>query len=95
MHFKAAVTARRFAFGAGQRKFLAGDRVQKNRKVLAHRLVAQRRQGFRCAADHDPVMVDDRQAQQGIAHRTTDHVNLHGGSLAKAVLLKRGQRVNR
>jgi hypothetical protein len=78
---KAAVAARRLAFGPGQRIFLAGLRMQEHREVLADRQVALRDHCLGCGADHHPVVVIDGQAQQGIPYRTAHHVCPHGGSL--------------
>ena len=82
MHLKPAVAECRFAFCAGQRIFLFGLWVQKNRKVLADGQVAQTHQSLRCAANHHPVTVSYLQTKQGIANRTTDQENLHFVSLA-------------
>ncbi len=51
-----AITLAALAFGAGQRIFLAGLRVQKYRKVLADRAKALLQQLLGCGADHYPVM---------------------------------------
>ena len=84
MHGKAAVALGRLALGAGQRIFLTAGRMQKHRKVFAYRHIALGCQGFGRGADHDPVAVLHRQAQQGIANRTADHVNLHAPSVGSA-----------
>ncbi len=81
MERKAVVAGRSFALGTGQGDFFFGDRVQKNREILAHRQKSRVDHLLRRGAHHHPVVVLHRQAQQSIAHRTTDHVNLHGASL--------------
>ena len=86
VHGKAAVALGRLALGTGQRIFLTAGRMQKHRKVLADRYIALRHQRFGRGADHDPVAVLHRQAQQGIANRTADHVNLHAPSVGSAAL---------
>ena len=78
MNGKAPVARCRFALGAGQRIFFPGLGVQKHGEVAPHGQVAQRHQLFRRGADDDPVAVFHRQAQQGVPHRSTHHVNLHG-----------------
>ena len=83
VHRKAVVAGSGFSLGAGQRVFLMRLGVQKDGKVFAHRQKALGQQGLGGGAHHHPVAVFHSQAQQGIAHRTTHHVNLHGGSLLK------------
>ena len=79
LHRKAFVAPGGFALGAGQGVFFAGLGVQKHRKVLAHWHITLRAHGFGRAAHHHPVAVVDALAHQGIAHRTTDDKNTHGG----------------
>ena len=79
LHRKTFVALRRLALSAGQGVFLAGLRVQKDREVLAHRHVALRAHGFGRAAHHYPVAVVHVFTHQGIAHRTADDKNTHGG----------------
>ena len=76
------VATRRFALGACQRVLFTRLGVQENREILADGQIAQCGQLFGRTSDHNPIMVLHRQAQQGIPNRTTDHVNLHRGSLA-------------
>ena len=82
---KAVVTGGSFALGAGERVFLAGVRVQEYREIAADAFVSL---GFeragRCA-DHTPVPFRHGQAQQFIANRATDEVNLHPAILARIV----------
>ena len=58
-------------------------RVRKHCKVLADLQLALRRQLLGRGAHHDTVVVLYRQAQQGIAHRATDHVDFHARSVVK------------
>ncbi len=51
------VTGRRFALGARQRVLLVRFRMQEHRKILADRLVSERRHLLRRRADHDPITV--------------------------------------
>ena len=74
---EAGVARRRLAFGAGQRVFLAGARVEEDRKILADRLVALGQQHFRGGAHHHPVVILDRQAKEFVADGTANAVNLH------------------
>ena len=83
VHRKAVVAGPGFALGAGQGIFLVCLGVQKDGKVFAHWQKALGQQGLGGGTHHHPVAVFHGQAQQGIAHRTTHHVNLHGGSLLK------------
>jgi hypothetical protein len=68
------------ALRAGQRVFLVRVRVQEDRKILAHRQVAGLQHVARTGAGDDPVAIVDRLAQQLVAHRSADHVRLHGMS---------------
>ena len=74
---KAFVTPCRFSLGARQCEFFTRLRVQKNRKVFAHRHIALRCHGFRGAAHHHPIAVVDGQSHEGIPHRATHHINTH------------------
>ena len=74
---EAGVAAARLALGTRERVFLAGLRVQEDRKVTPDRAEAVREHFFGGAADHDPVAVLDRQPEQGVAHRPADNVGLH------------------
>ena len=62
MHGKAVVALRGLAFGASQGVFFTRLRVQKHRKILAHRQVALSRQSLGRGTDHNPVVVAHRQA---------------------------------
>ena len=74
---EALVAGGGFALGAGQGDFIAGVRVQKHRKVFAHRQIALVQQSLGRAAHHHPVALVQGQTQQGIAHRAAHHVNVH------------------
>ena len=74
---KAVITARSFALGARQRIFFMRHRMQENRKVLAHRLVAELDHLLGRGAYHHVVAIHHWQAEQLIAHGTADHVDLH------------------
>ena len=78
LHGKAAVAAAALALGARERVFLVGLGVQEDGKVAAHGLVALGDHFFGRGADHDPVAVMDRAAEQMVAHRAADHENLNG-----------------
>ena len=77
MHHKAFVAWRCFAFGARQGIFLARMGVQKNRKVFAYGLIAQRCHLRRRSTHHHPVFVFDGLVQQGVANGTANTENLH------------------
>ena len=83
MDGKALVAARGFAFGARQCVFLVRVRVQEHRKILAHRHKAVRHHQLRRGPDDNPVVVLHRQAEQGIAHGTTHHVDAGTGQAGK------------
>gem|GEM_PF-5403475 len=57
--------------------FLARLWMQKHRKILADLTETLRQHFFRRCADHDPIAVMHRQAEQSIAHRAADQKNLH------------------
>ncbi len=81
LEHEAVIAAPALALGARQRVFLARVGMQEHRKVLAHRLVAQRQQLLRQRADHHVVAVDHRAVQQFVADRAADQIDLHGGIL--------------
>jgi hypothetical protein len=89
---KAMVAACGLALGAGQRVFLARARMQEHREIASDRQEALRRHGLGRAADHHPVAVGMRaavgqpvhgmeMAQQAVAHRAADQVDLPAGRL--------------
>ena len=77
MEHESFVARRAFAFGARQRVFLAGARMQEDREIGTDRTVARGRHRFGAFADHDPVAVARRKPEQGIADRTTDQIGVH------------------
>ena len=74
---KAAVARCGLAFGARQRHFFAGVRIQEDGEVLADGFVAEGQQCFGCGAHGHPVAVAGRQPQQLVAHCTAHHKQLH------------------
>src|SRR3546814_4937466 len=68
---------RSLAFGAGQRVFLVRLRGQEHGEVAADRLEAGGEHGVGGFADDDEVAVAGRQAQQPVAHRAADEVDVH------------------
>ncbi|MPN51110.1 hypothetical protein SDC9_198752 [bioreactor metagenome] len=82
MEGEALVAGSGLAFGAGERVFVLGARVEKNREVLSDRTEPGGDHLLRRGADHHPVAVarTDRQAgagEQGVAHPAADGVDLH------------------
>lgn len=75
-YLEALVAARRFALGPGEGILLAGRRVQKYRKVLAHRLIAELDHELRRGSHYDMIAVAHRQAEQFVAQRTADYIGL-------------------
>ena len=82
MHREAAVAAAALAFGARQGHFFARGGVDEDRKILAHRAVAQRHQLVGRGTHGDPVAVAGGQAQQRVAHRAANDKNLHARAAA-------------
>ena len=72
-----AVAPGHLALGARQRVFLVGVRVQKDREILAHGLVALFGHLLRRGAGDDPVHILNRAAEQPVAHRAADAPDLH------------------
>ena len=89
VHCKAMVARAGLALGTGQRVFLVGLRVQEHREVLAHRQEAFCDQCVGRGAHHHPVAIGAGLAQQGIAHRATDQVDLHLSQRACVLARKR------
>ena len=65
------------AFGARERVFLVGGRMQEHRKVAADRAKALGEHGFGRGADDDKVAIGYRAPEQPVAHRAPDGVDLH------------------
>ena len=59
--------------------------MQEDGEVFADRGEALFDHLLRRRPHDDPVAVGDRQAQQGVAHRTADKVSFHRNSLLKIV----------
>ena len=57
---EALVARRRLALGSRQRVLLMGLRVEKDRKILAHRRESERQHLFRCRADHVVAILTSR-----------------------------------
>jgi hypothetical protein len=78
VELEAGVTSADLAFGARERIFVAGGRMEKDREVLADASIPLRDQLVGLRADDDPVALLDRQAEQGVAYGPADLVNFHG-----------------
>ncbi len=70
------------AFRARERIFFMRFRMQENRKILAHRFVAEFQHFRRRGADHDVIAVRARQSEQFVTHETADRVDFHAVSAA-------------
>ncbi|MNP45586.1 hypothetical protein D3C76_1395250 [compost metagenome] len=77
MEREPTVTASAFAFGPGEGIFLAGFRMKKHRKVSAYRPITLGEHLFSGRANHHPVDIGDSYAEQAIAYRTANFINLH------------------
>ena len=86
---KAPVAGRRLAFRAGQGVFFLRLRVQEDGEILADGPEALAQHILGRGADDDMVVVFHGQAQQLVAHRATDRVNLHGELLFNRVIPRR------
>lgn len=74
---EAGVAVAGLALGARERVFLVGVRMQEDREVAADRAEAAREHLVGRAADHHPVTILHRQAEQGVAHRPAHDIGLH------------------
>ena len=74
---EARVARRGLALGAGQRIFLVRARMQEDREIPPDRLKPRAQHLLRRRADHHPVAVLDRQAEQFVAHRAAHGVGFH------------------
>ena len=72
---EAAIAAAVLALGARERVFLVRVRMQEHREVLADGHVARGEHHLGRGADHHPVAVGDRAAEQLVAHRAADAVD--------------------
>ena len=78
MNDKAFVARCGFALCSRQCVFVFVLGVQKHRKVFAHRNKTLGEHVFGGAAHHHPVAVAAMYAQQGVSHRATHKIGLHG-----------------
>src|SRR5690606_2994736 len=85
MDHEAGVAEAALALGACQGVFLATLRMQEYREVTAHLAVTGSQHRVARAAHYHPVAVLDRQAEQGITHRTAYFVDIHGSSVRREV----------
>ena len=74
---EAAVAPPALALGARQGVFLAGFRVQEHREISANRSKALGVHFLDRGADHQPVDIADRAAEQAVAHGAADFVDVH------------------
>ncbi|MNP27141.1 hypothetical protein D3C76_1200320 [compost metagenome] len=74
---EAAVAAAALALGAGQGVLLAGPWMQEHREIGAHRAEAAFEHVIGAGADHHPVDIGHRPAEQPVANRTANFVYLH------------------
>ncbi|MNN43202.1 hypothetical protein D3C81_1574270 [compost metagenome] len=85
---KALVAPAGLAFGARQRVFLFGARVQEHGKIAANGNEPTADHVFRRGAHHDPVVVAGPQAQQRVTHRAAHDIHLQAvdGRVLRRVL---------
>ena len=69
------------ALGPRQRVLLAGIGMQEHREVATHGLEASRFHPGLGGAYHHPVAIAGRQAQQPVAYRAADEIDLHAGMM--------------
>ncbi|MNC20051.1 hypothetical protein D3C75_679940 [compost metagenome] len=74
---EAAVAAPALALGARQGIFLASFRVQEHREISADRTKALGVHFLDRGADHQPVDIADRAAEQAVAHGAANFVDVH------------------
>ena len=74
---EAVVAVAALALGAGEGVLLAAFGVKEDREILTHRAEAARQHLGGRGADHHPVAVLHRSAEQGIAHRAADDIGFH------------------
>ena len=77
LQLEAAIARPGLALGAGERVLLAGLGVQEHREVPADLAVAEVQHLLRRCADHDPVALADRPAEQLVANRAADQIDFH------------------
>ena len=76
MHLKAVIARSGFALCSGQRVFLFGLRMQKNREVFAYAHEARIQHLLRRTAHDAPISVSGLAPHQCIAHRAPDKIDL-------------------
>ena len=81
---EAAIARAGLALGARERVLLVRVRMQEHREVAADGDVAVVEHVLDVGADDDPVAIDDRMAEQRIAHRAADEVAFHRGKSRSA-----------
>ena len=77
VELEAVIAARGLALGARERVLLVRLRMQEHREIPADGLVAELDHLLGRRADDDVVAVLHRQAEQLVAHRAADGVDLH------------------
>jgi hypothetical protein len=82
VHDEAAVAGRGLALRAGQRVLLAAVGMQEDGEVAPHGPEAPPLHLLRGGADHDPVALADRQAEQFVTNGAADQVDFHRGIVA-------------
>ena len=75
---EAAVAGRDLALEARERVLLVRLRMQEHREFAADALVALAHELLGSCADHHPVALADRQAEQPVPNRAANQVDLHG-----------------
>ena len=73
---EAVITRCGLAFGAGEGVLLFGLRMEKDREILAHRLVTEIEHLLRCGTDHHPVAIPWLQSQQFVTDGAADEIDL-------------------
>ncbi|MNY18084.1 hypothetical protein D3C86_1514390 [compost metagenome] len=77
MENESAVAAAAFALCASQCVLLPAFGMEKYRKVGPYRAITQSLHLFGSGADHHPIDISDWLAEQAIAYRAADFINLH------------------
>ena len=78
---EAAIATPALALGPRQRVLLAGIGMQEHGEVATHGLEASRFHPGLGGADHHPVAIAGRQAQQPVAYRAADEIGLHAAMM--------------
>jgi len=77
MEYKATVTPAILAFGASEGVFVTVFRIEKHRKIGAHRFITLGEHLFSRRANDDAVYIGDLDAQKAITHGAADFVDFH------------------